>query len=77
MQRCCYICTIKNYSMTKIQTIIEEIHDLNSEELEILLREILQRMDAYKQAESILDDYIGSGKGIWETDAQEYVNELR
>lgn len=63
--------------MTKVQTIIEEIHDLNSEELEIVLREILQRIDAYKKAESILDEYIGSGKGIWETDAQEYVNELR
>ncbi len=63
--------------MTKIQTIIEEIHALNSAELEALLREILLRMDAHKQAESILDEYIGSGKGIWEMDAQEYVNELR
>ncbi|MDX1939311.1 MAG: hypothetical protein SFU99_02100 [Saprospiraceae bacterium] len=63
--------------MTKIQTIIEEIHDLNSEELETLLREILQRINAYQQAESILNEYIGSGKGIWEMDAQEYVNELR
>ncbi|HMO40422.1 MAG TPA: hypothetical protein PKC76_14395 [Saprospiraceae bacterium] len=63
--------------MTKIQTIIEEIHDLNSEELEALLRAILRRMDAHKQAESILDEYVGSGKGIWEMDAQAYVNELR
>ncbi len=63
--------------MTQVKTIIEEIHQLEVADLELVLREVLQRLDAYKKAETILDDYIGSGKGIWDTDAQEYVNALR
>ena len=63
--------------MTNVQTILEEIHQLEEQELELVLRAVLQRMDAYKNAEAILEEYIGSGEGIWETDAQVYVNELR
>lgn len=37
----------------------------------------MDRVDRRRQVESILDEYIGVGKGIWQTDAQEYVNELR
>ena len=63
--------------MTKIQTIIEEISHLNQEELEVILQEILNRLDRKNKIESILNEYIGIGKGIWEKDAQDYVDELR
>lgn len=63
--------------MTKVQTILAEIQQLNANDLELVLREILQRLDAYKNAEAILDEYIGSGEGNWETDAQAYVNGIR
>ena len=63
--------------MTSLQTIIKEISHLNQEELELLLREVIQRIDRQKKVEAILDEYIGVGKGVWQTDAQEYVNELR
>ena len=64
--------------MTKrTQHIIEEINHLQSEELEIVLRELLKRIDQQKRIESILDEYIGLGEGFWLTDAQAYVEELR
>jgi hypothetical protein len=63
--------------MTRIQTIIEEINHLEQGELEIILQEILKRIDRRKQIDSILDESIGIGEGVWETDAQDYVNELR
>ncbi|MCB9352929.1 MAG: hypothetical protein H6573_36405 [Lewinellaceae bacterium] len=63
--------------MTRIQTIIEEINHLNPDELEVILREILMRLDRKKKIETILEEYMGIGEGVWEMDAQEYVNELR
>ena len=63
--------------MTSLQTIIKEISHLNQEELELLLREVIQRIDQQKKVEAILDEYMGVGQGVWQTDAQEYVNELR
>lgn len=69
--------TSKTKEMTRIQTIIEEIHHLNPYELEVILKEILKRLDRKKKIESILEEYTGMGEGVWEMDAQEYVNELR
>ena len=63
--------------MTSFQTIIKEISHLNQEELELLLREVIQRIDQQKKVEAILDEYMGVGQGVWQTDAQGYVNELR
>lgn len=69
--------TRKTIEMTRIQTIIEEINHLNPEELEVILKEILMRLDRKKKIETILEEYMGIGEGVWERDAQEYVNELR
>lgn len=63
--------------MTKVQTIIEEISHLSQEELEVILGEILNRLDRKNKIESILDQYIGIGEGLWEEDAQDHINELR
>ena len=69
--------TRKTLEMTRVQTIIEEINHLNPDELELVLKEILMRLDRKKKIESILDKYMGIGEGVWSMDAQEYVNELR
>jgi len=63
--------------MTRIQTIIEEINHLDPDELEVILKEIMTRLDRKKKIESRLEEYMGIGEGVWEMDAQEYVNELR
>jgi len=47
------------------------------EELELLLREVSQRIDQQKKVEAILDEYMGVVQGVRQTDAQEYVNEPR
>lgn len=63
--------------MTKIQTLIGELNTLNLDELELMLKEVLRRLDQKKRAEAALDKLIGAGKGVWEEDAQQYTNELR
>ena len=65
-------------NMTKrTQQIIDEINHLQPEELEIVLKELLKRVDRQKRIESILDEYIGLGEGCWQTDAQKHIEELR
>ena len=64
--------------MTKrLEHILEEMNLLEADELEQVLKELLNRVERKKRIESIIDQYVGIGKGVWETDAQEYVNELR
>lgn len=67
----------KHQEMTRTQTLIEEISHLEQNELEIILQEIMKRIDRKKQIDSILNQYVGIGKGVWETDAQIYVNRIR
>ena len=57
--------------MTKNQNILQEINELDPAELEVVLREILKKVEETQRIESILDEYIGIGEGVWETDAQE------
>ncbi|MFZ2900385.1 MAG: hypothetical protein WA004_17270 [Saprospiraceae bacterium] len=61
----------------RLEHIIEEINLLEADELEKVLKALLKRIERKRHIESILDQYIGIGKGVWETDAQGYVNELR
>lgn len=64
--------------MTKrLEHIIKEITLLEVEELEKVLNELIKRIERKKRIESIIDQYMGLGKGVWETDAQKYVDELR
>jgi len=63
--------------MTKIQYILKEIDKLNINELELILKEILKKVDQEKRIKTILNEYKGIGKGIWEIDAQQYINEER
>ena len=63
--------------MTKFQEILSEVNDLEISELEALLRVVLDRLERKNRVENILDEYIGIGEGIWQTDAQEHINDLR
>jgi len=63
--------------MTNIQTILNEIDHLSKEDLKLLLGRIKKKIDLRSTAQSILDDFVGKGKGVWNQDAQEYVDELR
>ncbi|WKN41277.1 hypothetical protein [Tunicatimonas pelagia] len=63
--------------MTKVQHILREISELDANDQETLLQEILKRVDRKKRAKAILNRYRGIGKGIWNADAQEYINSER
>ena len=63
--------------MTKVQTLMLEINKLDQSELELILKEILRRIDRKKRAEVALNKLIGSGTGVWGSDAQQYINALR
>ena len=58
-----------------VKSIIEQIRKLNTEELEIILKEVFENIERKKRIMLALDNFIG--KGIWNLDAQEYVNSLR
>jgi hypothetical protein len=63
--------------MTKVQTIISEINELNLNELEVVLKEILRRIDRKRRIEAALDKIIGLGQGVWDSDAQKHIDSLR
>ena len=63
--------------MTTLQSIIQEISHLSQEDLESLLHVVVRRIDQQQKVEAILEEFIGTGEGVWHSDAQDYVNELR
>lgn len=63
--------------MTKVQALLLEINKLDQIELELILREVLDRINLKNRAEKALDKLVGSGKGTWESDAQDYIHALR
>ena len=63
--------------MTKVQHILKEIDELDASDQAILIREIFKRVDQKKRVDTILNKYRGVGKGIWDTDAQTYINRKR
>jgi hypothetical protein len=68
----------KERAMTKrLEHILEEINLLEADEIEQVLKELLNRVERKKRIESIIAKYAGIGKGVWETDAQEHVSALR
>ncbi|MCB9282667.1 MAG: hypothetical protein H6563_01220 [Lewinellaceae bacterium] len=62
--------------MTKVQTLMLEINKLDQNELELIQREILRRVDRRKRAEAALNKLVGSGMGVWGL-AQQYLNAFR
>lgn len=67
----------KFYKMSKTDQIISEINLLNDEELDIIYQELLKKISKLDRLKNVLKKVRGKGKGVWGTDAQEYVNEIR
>jgi hypothetical protein len=70
-------CKHKFILMTKVQFILKEINELNISEIKLVLRELLKKVDQERSIQSILNEYKGIGKGLWPTDAQDYINKER
>ncbi|MBP6812461.1 MAG: hypothetical protein KA138_13120 [Saprospiraceae bacterium] len=63
--------------MSKVDLIIQEINHLPQSDLEVLAREIQQKLERLKKVKAALKKVKGSGKGVWDGDAQEIINQSR
>ncbi len=63
--------------MSRTELLIQEIKTLSPEELEIVMNEIMQRISDVKRVNDVLESIRGKGAGIWNQDAQDYINEQR
>lgn len=63
--------------MSKVETLIQEIRALDPEDLQKVLQELLKQADRLQLAKDALGKFAGAGKGVWEADAQEYIDQLR
>ena len=63
--------------MSRIEAIEHEIDLLTSEELEILYHKLLKRIWNKNKTLLLLSKYQGIGQGVWNMDAQKYINQLR
>lgn len=60
-----------------INEILQEIEKLPSEERLKLYSSLTSKIRKYEHITKVLDEFRGSGKGLWGMDAQEYVNSER
>lgn len=63
--------------MSKVDLIIQEISNLPQSDLEVLAAEIQQKLERLKRVKAALKKVKGAGKGVWEMDAQEFINQSR
>lgn len=63
--------------MTKVQAILSEINQLDKQDIELILKTLIARLEEPDRKVERLKKYRGVGKGIWAKDAQDYINQLR
>ena len=63
--------------MSKIlEKILGDISQLSNDELKILLQEVNKHIEKMEKIRLVLSRIRGRGQGIWNQDAQEFVNQL-
>ncbi|MEN9609492.1 MAG: hypothetical protein RLZZ628_306 [Bacteroidota bacterium] len=60
-----------------LEIILKEIDLLQPADLEVLYLELIKRLHKGNKTIAILHKYAGKGKGVWQTDAQHYIHQLR
>jgi len=63
--------------MSRVEHLLNEINQLTSGEVEQVYHELAKRVERGERAAALLAKYRGRGKGVWQKDAQQYVNTLR
>jgi|GEM_PF-4944110 len=66
--------------MSKIEQILKQIKGLDRAELEIILEELVRRINRSQQIQEALLLVKGKGKGVWTKDgedAQDYIKNIR
>ena len=60
-----------------LENILKNVSLLSQAELTILLEEINQQMERAEKIRRALNAVRGKGQGVWQQDAQEYINTMR
>ena len=60
-----------------LEKILGDISQLSNDELKILLQEVNKHIEKMEKIRLVLSRIRGKGQGIWNQDAQEFVNQLR
>jgi hypothetical protein len=63
--------------MSKVEILIQEIRTLPAEDLQKVIQELLHQADRLQLAKEAIEKIAGMGNGIWTTDSQAYIQELR
>jgi hypothetical protein len=63
--------------MSKVEILIQEIRTLPAEDLQKVIQELLHQADRLQLAKEVIEKIAGMGNGIWTTDSQAYIQELR
>lgn len=57
--------------------VLQEVSLLEDDELRILLADITKRLEKSRRFQGAFARFKGRGKGVWQQDAQQYINQLR
>ena len=63
--------------MSKVEILIQEIRTLPAEDLQKVIQELLHQADRLQLAKEALEKIAGMGNGLWTTDSQAYMKDLR
>jgi hypothetical protein len=63
--------------MRDVQQILKEIEALPEEAQLRILSRLNEKMKNKERIQNSLDEIRGIGKGLWDLDAQEYINRMR
>lgn len=69
--------TSQENTTAAVSQILDEISKLNPKEKEELYDHLREELVDVAELERRINSYRGIGRGVWEMDAQEYINELR
>ncbi len=61
----------------KVNTLLKSVNDLNEQELQLVYNAILEKMNKKTQVIAALTRFKGKGEGVWNMDAQNYIDEMR
>ena len=63
--------------MSNLESVLSKIGELDDEELLLVLGEVNSKIKRRDKAKEIIENFSGKTKGLWSTEPQKYVEELR
>ena len=63
--------------MSRTDQLLQEIEKLPTGEVYTLYEELAKRVESLRRASEVVARITGLGAGVWDEDAQDYVNKLR